>query len=105
VAVGSAAVFSGMAVCRDARHADDPGLVPVSGPDPRPGRQRQLDCPALRSRRSPFARDRRSASPSGWRPPSGMHLRTEVPVPLRPGRPCRRRKSMCWGTALSTSVL
>ena len=22
-----------------------------------------------------------------------MHLRTEVPVPLRPGKPCRRHKS------------
>jgi hypothetical protein len=55
-------------------YADDPGLAPVSGPDPGRGRLRQLDRPGLSSCRSPLCRDRRSASPSGRRTPSGVYV-------------------------------
>jgi hypothetical protein len=48
-----------------AGHAGDPGLAPVSGPDPGPARLRHLDRPRLVPAAGPLRRDRRSASPSG----------------------------------------
>jgi len=91
----------------------NPGLLDVSGlasaSRPRiargpqaPGRQpchpgARSSSPAASGRPGrapvhPLRRDPRSAPPPRGRSPSGMHLRTEVPVPWRPGRPCRRQK-------------
>ena len=71
--------------------ADGPGLVPISGPDPGPGRLRQSDRPGLSSRRSPCAVTGDPLRRQDDQSPSGMHLRTEVPAPCRSGRPCRRQ--------------
>jgi len=96
------------AACRNPGLPDDPGLASASRPPiargpQAPGRQpghpgARSPSPAASGRPGrapvhPLRRDPRSAPPPGGRSPSGMHLRTEVPVPWRPGRPCRRQMS------------